>query len=382
MPERFRYRKSTQELVIGGDVVPSNDGSNWVAPMNLVADGSLASLTRAFMDDWHQWHHDHGESLPYVEGGYDDWGMKAAVGGLRVSMAPIDEFDDEYSERESFELGYLPHLGAPIIDVILGVHGTDLAEDEFGPLLEPALGQMGAVFIEAAQVGAGTQGYAKIRVAVARRGATVRDAKTISDAVEALLSRLGQGPFDAESGFGLVRAGRADLLIGMTESDWLECKSQAPPIDTDAGRIELAQDVARFANSDAPALLVIGPVTKRRGGHDTITSIKASPLKYDTGRFHRAVDQRVFPPIDGLVIENATVGAADGNDGYVMVIFIPAQVEELKPFLVHGAIVAGKVEGAFISIVRRRGEDTIPVRPESIHATLAAGRALLRGHKP
>jgi hypothetical protein len=80
-----------------------------------------------------------------------------------------------------------------------------------------------------------------------------------------------------------------------------------------------------------------------------------------------------------LIIENATVGAADDSGGYVMVIHVPAQPEELKPFLVHGAIVGRKVEGAFISIIRRRGEESIPVRPESIHSTLAAGRALLRG---
>ena len=58
---------------------------------------------------------------------------------------------------------------------------------------------------------------------------------------------------------------------------------------------------------------------------------------------------------------------------------IPPQPEELKPFLVHGAIVDGRVEGAFISIVRRRGESSIPITAPMIHSTLAAGRALLRG---
>lgn len=47
-----------------------------------------------------------------------------------------------------------------------------------------------------------------------------------------------------------------------------------------------------------------------------------------------------------------------------------------------GAIVQGRTEGAFISIVRRRGEHSVPLSPAVIHAALAAGRALLRGTPP
>jgi hypothetical protein len=62
----------------------------------------------------------------------------------------------------------------------------------------------------------------------------------------------------------------------------------------------------------------------------------------------------------------------------LVLIDVPPQPEELKPFLVHGAIVNGRIEGAFISIVRRRGESSIPITAPMIHSTLAAGRALLR----
>ena len=57
---------------------------------------------------------------------------------------------------------------------------------------------------------------------------------------------------------------------------------------------------------------------------------------------------------------------------------MPPQADELKPFLVHVAIVHGKVEGAFISIVRRRDEHSVPVTAAALHGMLAAGRALLR----
>ncbi|MBF6336831.1 hypothetical protein IU450_13140 [Nocardia abscessus] len=67
-----------------------------------------------------------------------------------------------------------------------------------------------------------------------------------------------------------------------------------------------------------------------------------------------------------------------GGGDWVIAAGIEPQDEELKPFLVHGAIVGGRVEGAYISIVRRSGEDSIPISAQQIHSTLAAGRALLR----
>jgi hypothetical protein len=66
------------------------------------------------------------------------------------------------------------------------------------------------------------------------------------------------------------------------------------------------------------------------------------------------------------------------DDGMLILIDVPSQPEELKPFLAHGGIVGGKVEGAFISIVRRRGESSILITEPMIHSTLAARRALLR----
>jgi hypothetical protein len=49
------------------------------------------------------------------------------------------------------------------------------------------------------------------------------------------------------------------------------------------------------------------------------------------------------------------------GDGIVILIEVPPKPEEVKPFLVHEAIVGHRLEGAFISIVRRRGEASIPI---------------------
>jgi hypothetical protein len=72
----------------------------------------------------------------------------------------------------------------------------------------------------------------------------------------------------------------------------------------------------------------------------------------DIDRYREVIDERIVPPIEGLTVERADLG----NEGGLLIIGVPRQPPELQPFLVHGAIAGDKVEGAFISIVRRRGE--------------------------
>lgn len=93
-------------------------------------------------------------------------------------------------------------------------------------------------------------------------------------------------------------------------------------------------------------------------------------------RYRRVLDQRLYPPILGIRIDLVPTDKGKA----LIAIDVPPQPEESKPFLVHGAITAqGDVEGAFISIVQRRGEGSIPITAPMIHATMAAGRAFLRG---
>jgi hypothetical protein len=66
--------------------------------------------------------------------------------------------------------------------------------------------------------------------------------------------------------------------------------------------------------------------------------------------------------------------------GQIVCIFVPPQNSENQPYLVSGSIVQGRYIRAGVTIVRREGDASIPITAEEIHATLAAGRALLRGH--
>jgi hypothetical protein len=79
------------------------------------------------------------------------------------------------------------------------------------------------------------------------------------------------------------------------------------------------------------------------------------------------------------LVDGLEVFAVDTpQEAKLLVLHTPPQAEELKPFLVHGAIVGDKVEGAFVSIVRRREEYSVPITASAVHAMIAAGRALLR----
>ncbi|MCG7594915.1 hypothetical protein ACXYX3_28485 (plasmid) [Mycobacterium sp. C3-094] len=120
--------------------------------------------------------------------------------------------------------------------------------------------------------------------------------------------------------------------------------------------------------------MVIGMDTKRVPGGEIIRKI--CPVAIDgrtLQRCQRVIEHRLYPPPDMLRIESVPV-----QDGGLMLIDVPPQPEELKPFLVHGAVIDGRTETTFISVVRRRGESSIPMTPQMIHSTLAAGRALLR----
>jgi hypothetical protein len=168
-------------------------------------------------------------------------------------------------------------------------------------------------------------------------------------------------------------AGFPAYLIGQVESSWLEVKSRAY-VSGPGGEIELSQDVARFANGDGPGLLAIGFREETKHGAKVIGKITPLPARPGISAiYHRILDRRVYPPVRDLQVEEIPFAG-----GVVIVLALAKQRDEDKPFLVTGAMIDGKCEGAFISIVRRRGEHSIPITPADIHAALSAGRAAIQ----
>jgi hypothetical protein len=355
--DRFRYRAREEQLMVG-DYSVSHDREGWAAPLDAVAHASLASLRRALRAEHeHYGEHEHG------------W-------ALRVSSTPATEFDDEYSPYEPVTI--LVHAnGRVLLEIAVS---TDAGEDDLRQLLAPQLGRSGATFVAAEHEESwpGWQGICEISVDFSPRGATIQDAITVGLDVIEFVERLRDGDLTAESALDLLTAGRGDLLVDLVESNWLEAKRQRYDFSTDHGKIELAQDVARFANGNNAGLLVVGLQTRNRTGEEVITKTCPTHDAFNTARYHQIIDARLFPAVQGLAVRDVPARLDGGRTGHMLAIYVPSQPEEMKPFLVHGAVVNGKVEGAFISIVQRRLEYSVPVTAQGIHATLAAGRALLR----
>lgn len=191
----------------------------------------------------------------------------------------------------------------------------------------------------------------------------------------ALLRAVFEGNAGRSEVADLLRGGHASALIGQYENNWLEAKRQHYDLQTIDGKVSLALAVARFANSPDGGLVVVGLTTKSRAGGDEIRAV--SPMPRDSRmkwRYLQALRQHLYPPPVRLQVEPITSGS--GTEIYL--VDIPPQPEELKPFLVSGALVGSKIRGSFVGIVSRHGDITIPTTAAEIHATLAAGRALLR----
>lgn len=192
------------------------------------------------------------------------------------------------------------------------------------------------------------------------------------------------GDLDAQKIMSVLRGGHAEVLVGMHESGHLEVKSSAYNINApgqsgERQKIELAQDVARFANGDRDAILVLG---YREQKSDRVSRINClAPLNLanvDTAQYQSILDSKIVPPITGLVIEKVEVDRNDTSG--IIFMYVPRQPEEMQPYLVHGAIVGDKVEGAFFSIVQRRGEGSITLSASQVHGYIVAGKAFLRNN--
>jgi hypothetical protein len=220
----------------------------------------------------------------------------------------------------------------------------------------------------------GQHWHVRLRVGFHVRGRTV--GALVDDGLEMveLLNASSGGGVTRAVVSDLLRAGHATALLGQLETEWLEVKRQHFEMKGGRGKVRLAQTVAQFANHPDGGVVVIGMATKKVAGADTIHAL--TPVPRDPTmrrRYTQALQNHLYPPPEGLVVEVVEV-----EGGSLLFIEVPPQPEELQPFLVQGAILDGEVHGGFISIVRRRDDESVATTAAAIHSTLAAGRALLR----
>ncbi|PPK63523.1 hypothetical protein V5P93_000422 [Actinokineospora auranticolor] len=215
------------------------------------------------------------------------------------------------------------------------------------------------------------------RIELGHLGSTVGELAACLKRAISLISIPGDGGYDAPRISEIthhLNADNLDYLIGLAENHCLEFKMRAD-LSSEAGRIEMAQDVARFANAEHSALLIIGVRTERLNGVDTAEKLTPVDPKVNSPQRYRAIlDARIYPPVRGLQVAQKQVDP----ERCIVVITIPLQRDQDRPFLVHGAVVDGKVEGSFFSIVRRHDEASIPITAREVHAMMSAGYRLLR----
>lgn len=281
------------------------------------------------------------------------------------------------------------------LDVEVVKLNTYLEHDgtQFGYEWSDALGRHGGDADEAARVAFNEEvvsGYGGTRSVGMVIGLDINDLAVghLVEAAECLAAFLsvtgGKLPPDPSAVLAWLHSGHAELVVGLRESQWLEVKS-APfrlrdnGLSGTAQKIELAEDVARLVNGETDSLLLIGFAEAKTDGVATISAVRPVPLSMiDERQYANVIDERVFPVVQGLRIEVINVSEDKG----LLAIYIPRQPAELLPYLVSGAVVGGKYQGDFFSIVQRRGEGTVTLGAREVHTYLVAGRAFLRGGPP
>ncbi|WP_405673349.1 hypothetical protein OG848_28100 [Streptomyces canus] len=303
---------------------------------------------------------------------------RAVDGGeVIVNVTHDDSVDEEYSVAEpvSFKISAGGQLVVSVGHATDAVGNDEEATSAFAPLLTPYLERQRSMV---SRVEMDPYSYHplvwNIDISCSPRRRDMADLFQIGEGALALLQAFESGELTRETTLDLLRSGNANVLIGQEEGPWLDVKSAHYDLKSPSGKISIAQAVARFANAEHGGIVVVGMRGKKVPGGEIISSICPVPVDGRTLRsYQTAIEQHLYPPPDYLNIEAVPV-----TEGRLVVLHIPPQPEEHKPFLVHGAIVDGQIEGAFISIVRRRGESSIPITAPAVHATMAAGRALLR----
>lgn len=199
----------------------------------------------------------------------------------------------------------------------------------------------------------------------------------IVEALQSLLESTYYPPSAASSPASvlrMIRSGRPDALLGKAECEWLDNKS-FPYERTSKGHVELAKDVASFANSELGGILVIGFSTEIIDGKEVICAL--APIRPDPSlpdAYRKTVDARIYPPVVGFEVCYLNV-----DHGAMIAIVVPPQPEGNKLYLVQGGIIdGGKYDGNTISIVERRGDGTLHTGVAAIHADLSAARLARR----
>lgn len=217
-------------------------------------------------------------------------------------------------------------------------------------------------------------------VTVPMEMAELEDAFNLGHDVASLIDALVAQTPTRDTMADLIRGGNAHLLVGQPEGNWLDVKGQEWDLSSRHDKHRLAVEVAAFCNAEEGGIIVFGARTSTpvRGGGEIITTVSGlDKVRNPPRTYMQILNDKVFPLPFGLRVEEFLLPGGSP----ILMVDIPRQPEEFKPFLVRGGLSTdeNKIESAAFTVVQRRGEDTVHLDAAMLHAQLAAGRALLRG---
>ncbi|MGW3278005.1 AlbA family DNA-binding domain-containing protein [Nocardia rhamnosiphila] len=198
--------------------------------------------------------------------------------------------------------------------------------------------------------------------------ATVREMAYMTSTLRDLLMNGSSGA-TPESVFRAVESGEVQFLLGVAESETLDAKRAHYTKGDDRKRLEIASDVAAFANSQQGGVIVIGARTvKDPHGRDIIAEVGGCPIdKGAEDRYRKAISDLIFPEVEGIEICRSVSPL-----GELFAILIPVQSPDRIPFFVRGGGIGdARASSAMFQVpVRRGASNPSSVRVEEIHRML------------
>lgn len=171
----------------------------------------------------------------------------------------------------------------------------------------------------------------------------------------------------------LIASGDLSALIGKSENEYFDCKSQTYDLSKDHVKRELAKDVSSFANT-AGGYILIGLETDENddqvGG--LVTGVKDLSSTYlDPNQVLAICDEWIYPRVDGL----KCIWIPNGkNEKGNFVLIIPMQDEEKRPYLITKCVDPNsRISEALFGYAERIRDSSKPLRISGVHSILKSG---------
>ena len=167
-----------------------------------------------------------------------------------------------------------------------------------------------------------------------------------------------------------LRAGVPADLLGLAECGWLDVKAGVYRLDDPAKALELAKDVAAFANTGTGGMILVGYTTRKDYDREIIDEVR--PVRralVDLDRYRKLIRERVIPAPRGFSVDFVHTDPETG----ILVIDVPAQPVALLPYVVPGPAGTAGPSRLSVAVPVREADATVWLPQPEIQRMLAAG---------